>query len=267
MSSFTDSIYKIRSFEELGEKQTIVHTIHPLAKLIITIAYIVSIVSFSKYEIGGILPFILYPIVVFYLGDVPFKATFKMSLLGLPFILGIGIFNPIFDRTVAFSILNLNITGGWISFVSLLIKGILTIMCGLLFVSTTGIENISKALRMIGVPKIITMQFVLTYRYICVLLESVGEVYNAYMLRAPGQKGINFKVWGSLIGQLLIRSFERAERIHNAMVLRGFEGDFNSTRVESIKSKDIIYILIWVSFFIIARNINIPLFIGSLITG
>lgn len=265
MSSFSDSIYKIKSFEELGEKQTIVHTIHPLAKLMITVVYIVSVVSFSKYEILGILPLILYPIVTFYLGDVPFKSTLKTSLLGLPFILGIGMFNPIFDQNIVATVFNLNITSGWISFISLVIKGILTIMAGLLFVSTTGIENIAMSLRIIGVPKIITMQFVLTYRYICVFLENVGDIYNAYMLRAPRQKGLNFKVWGSLIGQLLIRSFERGERIHNAMVLRGFEGEFNNTKAETIKNKDYIYIIIWISFFIIARNINIPLFIGSFI--
>lgn len=53
-----------------------------------------------------------------------------------------------------------------------------------------------------------------------------AEVVQAYELRAPGQKGIHFKVWGSLMGQMLLRSMDRAEVIYESMCLRGFDGVF-----------------------------------------
>lgn len=65
---------------------------------------------------------------------------------------------------------------------------------------------------------------VAVYRYISVLLAETQRVVQAYELRAPGQKGIHFKVWGSLMGQMLLRSMDRAEVIYESMCLRGFVG-------------------------------------------
>ena len=143
----------------------------------------------------------------------------------------------------------------------------LTISAGILLICTTGIEGFAKSLRDIKVPKIFTNQIVFMYRYIFVLIRSVGEVYNAYMMRAPNQKVINIKVWGPLLGHLLLRSFERADRIYNAMVLRGFDGEYVTFTNDKPVSSDYIYMLIWILFFIIARFVNIPLFIGGLVTG
>ena len=57
-------------------------------------------------------------------------------------------------------------------------------------------------------------------------MSEARRVALAYELRAPGQKGINFRVWGSLIGQMLLRSMDRSENLYQSMKLRGFKGDF-----------------------------------------
>lgn len=267
MSTFSDSIYKLKVIDDVSNGNTIIHRINPLAKLIVTLIYIITIVSFENINITGLLPFILYIIVIIYITDISIKFIFKISLIGLPFILGIGVFNLIFERTVVMYLGYIPITLGLISFITLLVKGLLTITSGILLVCTTGIENIAKSLRILRVPKIFTSQLVFMYRYIFVLIESAGQIYNAYMLRAPKQKGIHFKVWGSLLGQLLIRSFERADRIYNAMVLRGFKGEYVTFTNEKPVLNDYIYILFWISFFISGRLVNIPMFIGNLVMG
>ena len=43
---------------------------------------------------------------------------------------------------------------------------------------------------------------------------------TAYALRAPGEKGIHFRAWGSLLGQLLLRSVDRAQLVYESMLLR-----------------------------------------------
>ena len=49
---------------------------------------------------------------------------------------------------------------------------------------------------------------------------------EAYQLRAPGQKGLHISAWGSFLGQLLLRSMDRAEALYESMELRGFSGDY-----------------------------------------
>ena len=90
---------------------------------------------------------------------------------------------------------------------------------------------------------------------------------TAYSLRAPNEKGIHPRVWGSFLGQLLIRTFDRAQRVYEAMNLRGFNGEYNTGKNIRIKIKDLEYLICWISFFIIARSINIPLLIERVFSG
>lgn len=267
MSTFSDSIYKLNTIDDLGKQDSIIHSMNSVVKLIVTLVYILFVVSFPKYNISGLIPFIIYPIMIIYLADIPVKLVLKASLIGLPIVIGLGVFNLIFERTVTFYIGFIPVTWGFISLISLFIKAMLTISAGILLICTTGIEGFAKSLRDIKVPKIFTNQIVFMYRYIFVLIRSVGEVYNAYMMRAPNQKGINIKVWGPLLGHLLLRSFERADRIYNAMILRGFDGEYVTFTNEKPGSSDYIYMLVWILFFVVARFVNIPLFIGGLVTG
>jgi cobalt/nickel transport system permease protein len=64
--------------------------------------------------------------------------------------------------------------------------------------------------------------FEMTYRYIGVLLHEAYSMSVAYSLRSPGGKGISVRDTGSFAGQLLIRSFDRADRVYNAMKCRGY---------------------------------------------
>ena len=112
-------------------------------------------------------------------------------------------------------------------------------------IATTSIEKICYALRMLRIPRIIVTQILLTYRYITVLLREANAMTQAYALRAPRPKGVHFKVWGSLSGQLLLRSIDRANEVYESMILRGYRGDFQYAKVESFQMKDCGYLLIW----------------------
>ena len=65
----------------------------------------------------------------------------------------------------------------------------------------------------------------------------------------------------------MFRTFDRANRIYNAMILRGFNGEFITKREKKIDILDILYLCCWLVFFIIARYFSISLFIGKLMTG
>ncbi len=202
------SLYNIRYLDELSEKITIIHNVHPLAKVLTTIIYLIIVVSFSKYEISGLIPLILYPMTLIILADIKITMIIKRLLVVLPFVICIGIFNPLLDHTSILIIGNIYISGGWISFISILIKCALTVAASLILIATTGINKIALSLRLLKVPKLFIIEFLLTYRYITVLIEEAGRITRAYSVRSHIQKGIRFKDCGYLIGQLLIKTVD-----------------------------------------------------------
>ncbi|HEY9062545.1 MAG TPA: cobalt ECF transporter T component CbiQ [Pseudobacteroides sp.] len=266
MSGIINSLYNMRHMDDLARRESPIHSIHPLIKLITTIVFIVVVMSFGRYEIVRLLPFFLYPVIIIAISDVPKAPIFKRILFVEPFIIGIGILNPMFDSQTI-HIGGIVLSRGWITFGSIFVKSLLTITAALLLIATTGIDRLAEALRMLRVPRIFVLQLLLTYRYISVLTDEVGRMTRAYTLRAPQQKGIHRKAWASFAGQLLIRTFDRAQRVYHAMCARGFAGEYNTGNAFSVRLRDCIYLVCWTLFFVIVRILDIPVLIGSMITG
>lgn len=263
MADFANSLYNMRLMDDLSRKDTFIHKLHPLTKILITVAYLVTVVSYNRYEIIALLPLVFYPVVVFMIAELPVKQVLSRLLIIEPLIIGIGILNPLFDSQLI-TIGGLVISRGWITFASLLLKSILTITAALILISTTGMNKLAAGLRLLKVPRLFVMQLLLTYRYIAVLIEEVARTIRAYKLRAPGQKGIRRNVWGSLAGQLLIRTMDRAERIYQAMCVRGFKGEYHTGDDPKFRRRDFLFLFGWVIFFILVRIYNLPLLLGSL---
>lgn len=267
MSNMRKALYNIRLLDELGEKKTIIHKVHPLAKLVTTIIFLITVLSYTKYEISALMPLVLFPVVLISLSQIPVRPIINRILIILPFVIGISIFNPLLDHMPLLYIGGITISGGWVSFISILFKCILTITATLILIATTGMNKITWALRILKVPKLFVMQLLLTYRYICVLIEVVMTTTTAYSLRSPFKRGIRFKDWGSLTGQLLMQTIERAHRIYVSMCCRGFQGEYNTDNNLKIKLNDIMYSILWILFFVVVRFINIPKLIGLIMTG
>ena len=104
----------------------------------------------------------------------------------------------------------------------LVVKGVLCFLAVYLLIATTGMERVCAALRQLHVPQVLVTTILLTYRYIVLLLQEGNRISTAYALRAPGEKGIHFRAWGSLLGQLLLRSVDRAQLVYESMMLRGY---------------------------------------------
>lgn len=267
MANIAQAYYKMFILDELADKDTAIHRINPVIKLIVTFIYLIFVVSYDKYDISGLIPLFFYPAILMAVGDIPIKPMLAGLAVAAPLAIGAGIFNPFLDTTIVVSMGGISISAGMLSFMTLLIKCCLTVFAALLLLSTTGMNKIAAGLHKLHVPQVFIIQLLLTYRYISVLMGEASRVYNAYILRAPNQKGISSKVWGSLIGLLLLRTYDRAGRLYQAMKLRGFENQYYGVNLDRIQRKDIIYLLGWIIFFIVVRFINIPILLGLLVTG
>ncbi len=264
MSDINNSAMEIRRMDEYALMDSPIHRLNSLAKLLVTIAYIFIVASFDKYDFSGLFAMILYPVTMFTVAGFSFRTCFVKFKYVLPLVLMVGIFNPFLDREPAFAVGTFVITGGMISMVTLMLKGILCVMASFIFAATTPVDSICKALRKLHVPGIFVNLFLLTCRYIYVLVDEVSVMTTAYKLRAPGQKGIRFDAWGSFLGQLLLRSMDRAEELYSSMCLRGFTGEYEYADSGKMKLKDWIFLIVVISLSVYLRRYNIFAALGSL---
>ena len=267
MSNLASAGNDIKLFDELAGKQSVIHRIHPVAKLLTTLVYLVCIVSFGKYEVVPLLPLIIYPVVLIILADLPAVKLLKRLAIAAPFALGVGIFNPIFDRALLVTFGEFSITRGWLSFGSIMFRFALTVLAALILIATSGIDGVGMALSKLKIPRILVTQLLMLYRYLNILIEETLRTVRAYMLRSRPGQGIRFQVWGSLTGQLLLRTMDRAERIYQAMCCRGFNGEIRSSQNQPLVGVDCFYFLGWSLFFLSTRFFNIPDFLGRVLMG
>ena len=228
-------------------------TIHPLSKLLVTLVYLVVLLSFGKYALSGVLLMGVCLAVLFWLGGVSLRMMGRRlwPLLLLTGLLGVA--NLFYDRLPIWEIGSLAVTGGMVSMLTLMLKGVLSISAAYLLIVTTTMDDICHALRMIHVPAVLVTVLMLAYRYLVVLLKEASRLRDAYSMRAPGQRGVEFRVWGSMVGQLLLRSIDRAEVIYDSMRLRGFQGEFKPRTGQAARISDYLYAFAWSVLYLIIR--------------
>lgn len=252
------------SVYELALRDTPLGRLDPLCKLFMTLFYIGMVISFHKYDITGLFFMLLFPVIGYQAALLPVRTCFYRLRYVMPLVCAVGVLNPFFDREVLLTLGRLHITGGVISMLTLMMKGIFSLMASFLLMATTRIEDLCRALRRIHVPKTIVSLLLLTFRYTDVLLEQVSVMTDAYHLRAPRQKGIAFKAWGSFLGQLLLRSVDRADALYDSMILRGFHGEFHYV----VQAKTSRYSILWLLLFAVAvtasRLYNVPVLISGI---
>lgn len=267
MSKIGNAIGEIHRINEIATRDQWMNRLHPLVKFVITIFYIVLVISFPKYDFVGLLGMFIYPLTLFLLADLSFPDAVKRVKFLLPLLLLISLPNPILDKNIIL-LDGLRISGGVLSMLTLLLKGIYTILASYLLIATTTMESICYALRLLHVPKIIVTQILLSYRYLTLLLEEVNRITQAYALRAPKQKGIHYKAWGSLTGQLLLRSMDHAETVYEGMLLRGFNGEYNEGKKKTGSTlANWIYLLLWLFLLTIFRICPVLLIVGKITGG
>lgn len=265
MTMLSKATYGFHSLENMAEGKTIIHHLNPLTKTITTFLYVVIVVSFDRYSISGLLPYVFYPVVFMSLGEIPLKPLLSRLAIALPFCIFAGAANIIFDQETMLTFLGFNISYGLISLISITLKAGLTVMAVLILIATTKMPVISRQLIRLKVPTIFVLLISMIYRYISVALEETINMYIAYSLRSPHSKGIKIKDMGSFVGQLLLRSFDRGERVYFAMKCRGFSGDYNYMPTPKPPGVELVYMILFAAAAILFRIVNISEFIGSII--
>jgi cobalt/nickel transport system permease protein len=266
VSHIDAALRDLRSLEALAARDTAAARLDARAKLLATAAFIVTVVSFDRYAVSSLLPLAAYPLLLAVLGDVPAAAVLRKLLLAAPFALMVGLANPLLDRAPMLVIGEVPIAAGWVSFASILLRFALTVSAALVLVACTGMHTLCAALGRLGVPHVFTAQLLFLFRYAFVLGAEAARMTTARTLRSCGRPA-TLAGYGPLAGHLLLRAFERAQRVHLAMTARGFDGELRSLRELRWTARDTRFVLLWCAFFALVRAIDVPLWLGAIALG
>lgn len=265
MSNIQKTVKELHVLDDLPGKNTFLTSLHPAAKLLVTILYIGVLVSFPKYDLTGTMSMAVVLVILLNMGEMPLRNVLRKLRVLMVLLLFLGAANLFYDQTILTQWAGIPVTGGVVSFLTLYLKGVFAITVSYVFITSTGVEQICYALQVLKVPGLLITVVMLIYRYLILLLKEAENVLLAYSLRAPGQKGIHIKAWGSLAGALLLRSMDRAEEVYESMVLRGFSGHFYLKGRERIDySKSILFGIGMAAAIILMRLIPVFEWIGSL---
>ncbi|MBF0354920.1 MAG: cobalt ECF transporter T component CbiQ [Alphaproteobacteria bacterium] len=249
----SSSLVDLGQLDRLARGQSPIHRLDPRAKLLSALAFAVLVVSVDKYALGDLLAFFVFPIFLLVRSNIPPGFVIKRLLAVAPFAVMVGAFNPFFDQEIVLQIGGFGITGGWVSFFSILVRVLLTVGVLILLAATTGIPALGQGAEKLGVPGIFVAQLLGLYRYLFLLAEETARVTRAYRLRAAGRKTPSWRVFSAIVGQLLLRALERAQRVYQAMRLRGFDGDIRRLSSMTFTRKDGLFLFGWVGVFLVLR--------------
>lgn len=231
-----------------------IHRWDPRTKLV---SLLVLIFAFAFVQnLWLLLPMVMATAVLFILSKLPFH--FLLSRLKLPgFILfGLIVFLPFAaGETVLFALGPLSVKQeGLLTAVLIAVRfGCIITVSIVLFGTSTFLTSI-KAMRALGLPLILTDMILLTYRYLFEISHYFSTMQTAVRLRGyrfnKNQIMHSLTTLASLIGNLLVRSYDQSERVYRAMVLRGYgygsgkQYAFTTTRLDLVKTAVVLLIAI-----------------------
>ena len=121
-----------------------------------------------------------------------------------------------------------------------------TVVLALLsLLATSGIAELGHALERLRVPKRLCFLLLFSYRYIFVIYQEYRKLVRAAQMRCfiPGTNIHTYRTYGYLFGMTLVRSWNRAIRVHQAMLLRGFNGRLIPLAQQTIGKNDITFLV------------------------
>jgi len=225
----------------------------PRALVLATFAFILTVVSFDRYAVAGLLPLLAFPLLMAAWADVDLRWVLRKVLLAAPFAVMVGLFNPWFDQRVMLDLEGVQVTGGWVSLLAIVLRVVLTVAAALVLVASVGLPQLCIALERLGLPRVLATQLLLMQRYAAVLGGEAARMRLAHALRAGPQRRLTLPVYASLVGHLLLRATGRGQRIHQAMLARGFNGRLPTGPALPWRWQDSVFLLGCVATFLLVR--------------
>ncbi len=202
--------------DRYGRSRSVCHRLPPKVKLLLTLAVIAVGVSIpvELWPLQGVLACVVFA--GHSLAGIPIMYAVRRLAIFLPMVLMLSLSIP----------LSQGFTAGWEIMVAIMFRSTLSFVASLWLVNVMPFDQLLVTLRRLWFPETLISILAFMYRYIFVIWDELDKMRVARRARTLGNGGMWFrwKTSAHLIGMLLIRSMQRAERVHGAMCARGWDG-------------------------------------------
>lgn len=230
--------------EPFTDGTTFLHRMDAAAKLITAIILILPAATTSSFGVAA--GYGLLSLVLISFARLPVARVLKRLLLANSFTLFLLVTLPLTydgEQTITYSYVTISVEGVSIALlIGLKTNAILLAVMALL--STSNISALGYGLEKIKLPLRLCYLILFTYRYIFVIEQEFKRLHRAARLRCftPSTNIHTYRTFGYLFGMTLVKSWEQAHRVHQAMVLRGFSGRFIPLSVSPMGKKSFLLI-------------------------
>jgi cobalt/nickel transport system permease protein len=115
--------------------------------------------------------------------------------------------------------------------------------------STAPLPVTLHGLSLLGAPEVVGQMVLLSYRYLHVFRHEARRMSSGMQVRGFRKRTDmqTLRAVANFLGMLFVRSFERTERVFDAMRARGYTGRFPEPAVRPLTAKDLFMVLVWLS--------------------
>ncbi len=232
--------------EEFAEGNSLLHKLDPRIKFITAIPYIFIIAVMNGLK-GPLLALVFSALMIF-IGRINLRKLFGRLIVVNAFIFILWIFIPFsYPGEIIFSIGSLQVSReGLLYVLSITLKANAIVFATIAILGTSEVFSLAHALIHLKIPRKLVHLFFFFYRYISVLHEEYMRLKRAMHIRAFRAKTNihTYKTYAYLVGMLIVRSYDRSQRIYMAMLCRGFNGNFPIISHFNLKTIDIYFSIV-----------------------
>ncbi len=246
--------------EEFAEGNSFIHKLDPRVKFLTVIPSVFAIAAMKT--IAAPIAALIVCLILVILSRLDLKKLIIRLITVNVFIFFLWIFLPFsYPGEAFFQIGNLIATKeGLLHVLSITLKSNAIVLLTIVILGTSEVFSLSHALIHLKLPRKLVLLFFFFYRYITVMHDEYVKMKKAILIRCfkPKSNLHTYKTYAYLIGMLIIRSFERSQRIYNAMLCRGFKNNFPIISHFELKKIDIAFgiamIIIFFSLIAVFEN-------------
>ena len=211
------------------------HLLPSHLKILAVLAFISVSVSTPITRWPAFIAFFLLLVATAYTSKIPLLLLFKRALIEIPFIF-FAILMPFFGTGEKFEIAGIELyREGLLAGTSIVVKGTLGVLAAVILSTTTTAREILRGLERLKLPAVMVQIASFMLRYVNVISDEMERMKVARESRGFIATGIkHWKVIATSAAALFIRSYERGERVHLAMLSRGFDGNLPTLVTDTV---------------------------------
>jgi len=230
--------------EPFADGASVVHRLDPRGKIVVAALFAILIATTTAYAtaVAGL----ALALLCLALARLPLRQVAVRLLVVNSFIFFLWLVLPLtYPGDPVWRLGPLTATRQGLVFTGLItLKSNAIIIALMALIATVPVVTLGQALHQMRVPDKLSHLLLFTYRYIYVFEQEYRRLVQAMKIRGfrPRTNLHTYRSYAYLAAMLLVRSFDRAERVFQAMLCRGFNGTFYSLKIFTWQRQDQLFL-------------------------